>query len=336
MDSSLSVYQHPTLTVVIDDSQSFLESLAFQLDPHLAHKVFHDTQVAMDWLRHTHLQSKKNKMDPLHVGYDAQTESFERRSASIDLDRIYHIATDRQRFNMPAVLVIDYSMPQMNGVEFCREIRGLPCKKIMLTGQADEKIAVNAFNQKLIDSFIKKNDPDALSHLEAEIINLQKDFFRGQTHTLKDLLSRHSYAFLSDPAMEALVEQLCNRFHFVEFYLFPNPDGILFLDMQGKATLMVIETDASLIAHLEIARDQGAPPELLSALQELRLVPFFSDTGGVYRNVVGHHWLSYCLPPQVCHGYQDYYWAMFDLPPHYLQSPVYSYAEFLLDQAVGF
>lgn len=96
---------------------------------------------------------------------------------------------------------------------------------------------------------------------------------------------------------------------------------------------MVIETEASLITHFEIAHDQDAPPELLTNLRELRLVPFFSDTGGMYRDAVGHNWLSYCLPPQICRGQQDYYWAMFDLPPHYLQGMVYSFAEFLRNQA---
>lgn len=333
MDNLLPVYQHPTLTVLIDDSKSFLDSLAFQMNPHLARKVFHDAQAAINWLHHAHLHSIKNKNEPIRVGYDEQTESFERRSASIDLDRIYRVVLDQQRFYMPTVLVIDYAMPQLNGVEFCQAVQGLPCKKILLTGQADEKIAIDAFNQKLIDCFIKKNEPDALNHLETEIIKLQKDFFHERTSTLKDLLSRHSYSFLTDPAMEALVGQLCSRYRFVEYYLFPNPSGILFFDIQGKATLMVIETEASLISQLEIAQDQGAPPELLTALRELRLVPFFFDTGGMYRGAVGNDWLSYCLPPQVCRGRLDYYWALFDLPAHYLQGTVYSYAEFLRYQA---
>lgn len=329
MDNQLSVYQYPTLTVLIDDSQSFLDSLSFRLNPQLARRAFQDTQAALDWLHQAHLHATRNKSEPIRVGYDEQADSFEFRSASINLDRIYHTVMNQQRFDTPSVLVVDYSMPQMNGMEFCRAVKSLPCKKILLTGHADEKIAIDAFNDKLIDRFIRKNDPDAMSSLEAEIIKLQKDFFQEQTSTLKDLLSRHSYSFLTDPAMSALVEQLCSRYRFVEYYLFPNPAGILFFDAHGKATLMVIETEPGLIAHLEVAQDQGAPPELLAALRELRLVPFFFDTGGMYRNSVGQGWLAYCLPPQLCPGRQDYYWALFDLPPQYLPDPVYSYAEFL-------
>jgi hypothetical protein len=143
------------------------------------------------------------------------------------------------------------------------------------------------------------------------------------------LLLRHSYSFLNDSAIEALVKELSSRYQFVEYYLFPNPTGLLFFDIHGKATLLVLETKTGLQAHLEVAQDYGAPPELLAALKELKLVAFFSDTGGMYTDAVGEDWLAYCLPAQVCRGRVNYYWALFDLPPQYLHGSVYSYADFL-------
>lgn len=334
MDNHLSVYRHPTLTVLIDDSRSFLDSIAFQLNPQIVYKVFHDPLSAIDWLNHAHRYSTLS--DPLYARSDEQTNFFEWHSTSIDLSRIYQIALNRERFDMPSVLVIDYAMPQMNGLELCQAVRNLPCKKILLTGQADERIAVDAFNRKLIDRFIKKNDPDALNRLEAEIIQLQKDFFNEQTSILKNLLSGDAYSFLSDPAMGAVIAQLGSRYRFVEHYLFPHPSGVLFLDVQGKPTLMVIETEVGLISHIEVAQDLGAPQELLTALKEFRLVPFFSDTGGMYGDSISHDWLSYCLPPQICRGRQDYYWALFDLPAHYMKGAVYPYQNFLRKQGPSF
>lgn len=333
MDNLLSVYRHPALTVLIDDSQSYLDSIAFQLDPLLACKSFYDPLAAIGWLRNAYRQSVEN--DPIHVGYDEENDSFERRRAFIDLDLIYHVVMNRKRFDLPTVVVVDYVMPMMNGVAFCEAIRDLPCKKILLTGQADEGVAIDAFNRKLIDLFIKKNAPDAMTQLEAGIIRLQKAFFTERTRTLADLLSRHSYSFLSDPAMSVLVGELCKQYRFVEYYLFPNPEGILFLDSQGRATLMVVATRTSLTAQFEIAQDQDAPPELLAALRELRLVAFFSDTGGTYLDTIGDDWLQYCLPPQVCRGRQDYYWGLFDFPPAYLPSPVFPFDAFLKKQTGG-
>lgn len=334
MDILLPVYQHPTLTVLVDDSQRFLESLAFQLHPQLARKTFHDTHVALEWLQQAHRQFA-NRNQPIRVNFDEQTLSFERRTVAVEIDQIYRIVMNRQRFLMPSVLVIDYAMPQIDGLTFCQTVQDLPIKKILLTGQANENVAIDAFNRSLIDRFIKKSDQNALERLEIEIRSLQKIFFIEQSRTLKDLLVRHSYTFLSDPAMGVLVEQLCRRYGFVEYYLFPNPTGILFFDIQGKPTLMVVETESSLISQFEVAQDQSAPLELLTALRELQIVPFFSDTDEMYSDAISHDWLSYCLPAQICHGKQEFYWALFDLPSHYLQMPIYSYADFLRDQAAN-
>lgn len=331
MDDLLSVYKHPALTVLIDDSRSFLDSLTFQLNPRLAYKAFHDPQAAIDFLRHAYRYAAVDFHEPIQVGYDEQADSLEQRRATIALDPIYRTATNRQRFSIPAVLVVDYSMLHMNGVELCAAIRDLPCKKILLTGHADENIAVDAFNRNLIDRFIKKNEPNLVSRLEAELTALQKAYFLEQTRTLNNLLARHTYAFLADPAITALVEQLCDRHRFVEYYLFPNPDGILFFDGHGKATLMVLSTKQSILTQLELAQDQCAPPELLSALRELRLVTFFSDTGGMYQQEIGDDWLQYCLPAEICHGRQDYYWALFELPSRFLPDAIYPYEDFLHD-----
>src|SRR3954463_8254362 len=110
----LPVYTHPTLTVLVDDSDSFLRSLSFQLDPMLANKTFHDTTTALQWLR----QSAQEDGVPLHVNFDMQNLPADQCNVALDLERIYRIGEQRQRFATPSVLVVDYSMPQMNGLEF--------------------------------------------------------------------------------------------------------------------------------------------------------------------------------------------------------------------------
>jgi len=334
MDKQLAVYQHPVLTVLLDDSKNFLDSITFQFDPLLSCKNFTNPLETISFLRLAYQHAASQYNEPIRVGYDEQTDSLEQRLASINLDPIYRTVTNKQRFEIPAVLVVDYSMSQMSGMKFCEAIRELPCKKILLTGQADEGIAVEAFNRKLIDRFISKGDPKAIELLETGIVELQREFFLTKTNTLKDLLSRHTYTFLTDPAVSVLVSELSARYKFVEYYLFPNPDGILFFDVDGNATLMVLATQQNLITHFEVAQDQGAPLDLLAALQEFRLLPFFFDTGGMYLRDIGNDWLQYCLPPQICRGQQDYYWALFELPSHLLQGPVYSFAKHLYDQGL--
>lgn len=323
----LPVYTHPTLTVLIDDSDSFLKSLAFQLDPGLARKTFHDTSSALHWLR----QSAQPGETPLHVNFDTQNLPPDQCNVALDIERIWRISGQAQRFAVPSVLVVDYSMPQMNGLEFCQAVRHLPCKKILFTGAADEKIAVNAFNRGLIDRYIKKSDDDALDLLELEVLALQQSFFADQSETLRDLLVLHNYHFLQDEALAAVVRDLYRQHGFVEHYIFPNPSGILFFDLHGKARLMIIETEKGMQAQYEIARDSDAPASLLNALLERRVLPFFSDADGdgMYHPLIGENWYRYCSAPQVCRGGQTYFWALFDLPAHYCAAPVWSYDQYL-------
>ncbi len=324
---NLSIYTHPTLTVLLDDSDSFLRSMAFQLHPKLASKIFHDTSSALLWLQH----SRQAEDLTLQVNFDTQNLSPDHCNVVIDIERIYRISERPERFEIPSVLVVDYSMPQMNGLEFCQAVQHLPCKKIMFTGAADEKVAVTAFNRGLIDRYIKKSEDNALDRLEQEIVGLQEEFFREQSDTLRDLLVLHHFNFLRDPAFAQLVRQLATRHGFVEHYIFPNPSGILFFDSAGKATLMVVETAATMQSQFEIARDSEAPPSLLDALRECRVIPFFGGAGGdgMYSQAFGSHWHRYCKAPQICQGKENYLWALFDLPSRYLDSAVFSYEQFL-------
>lgn len=327
---ALPIYHHPSLTVLIDDSDSFLRSLSFQLDPSLASKAFHDTRAAIDWLA-GHSQDGA-KGDPLHASFDTYPNSHEECSVAFDIAQIHRISFERTRFNTPSVLVVDYSMPQMNGVEVCEALRHLPCKKILFTGVADEKVAVDAFNRGLIDRYIKKSDDDALDRLEAEIVALQKEFFAARSHPLREMLTLHDYSFVGDQAFAALVQSLARQHGFVEHYVYSNPPGILMYDSDGQAHLMVVETEAGMESHYEVACDNDAPPSLLAALRERCIVPWFREGDGMFSQTYAGNWHRYSAAAQVCHGTQDFYWALFKLEPGELEEPARPFADYLRER----
>jgi CheY-like chemotaxis protein len=324
----LPIYHHPSLTVLIDDSDNFLRSLSFQLDPTLASVAFHDTSSALTWLS----QQTGTSDQPdgaLSASYDTYPRGTAQCSVALDLEQIHRISFQRRRFMTPSVLVVDYSMPQMNGVELCEAVRHLPCKKILFTGAADEKVAVDAFNRGLIDRYIKKSDENALDRLESEIHALQREYFSARSEPLRDLLALHSYSFVADPAVTRLVRELVAEHGIVEHYLYPNPAGLLMYDSEGRAMLLAVETEAGMNAHYEIASDNGAPQSLLDALQERRVIPCFHDGDGMYTEAFANGWHKYIEPAQVCRGEQNYFWALFRLESGVIAKETYSYNEFL-------
>jgi CheY-like chemotaxis protein len=328
---TLPIYHHPSLTVLIDDSDSFLRSLAFQLDPSLASKAFCDTRSAIEWLdRQGDVEQAHDGQ--LHASYDTYPNSHQECNVAFDIEQIHRISFERKRFATPSVLVVDYSMPQMNGVQLCEALRHLPCKKILFTGVADEKVAVDAFNRGLIDRYIKKSDDDALDKLEAEIIALQREYFAARTDPLRDMLALHNYSFVSDPVFAALVSDLLKQHRIVEHYVYSSPAGILMYDSDGQAQLMVVETEASMDSHYEIAGDNDAPQSLLTALRERCIVPWFRQGDGMYSADFASGWHKYIAPAQVCRGAQNYYWALFKLEPGELAEPASSFSDYLRER----
>jgi len=327
---SLPIYQHPTMTVLVDDSVSFLHSLRFQLGPALPSTTFSDAGAALAWLRENSRDGSELEsfLSPCIDTYTHEPTPF---SVALRVGQLSQIARRARRFMTPSALVIDYSMPQMNGIEFCEAVKDLPCKKILLTGVADEKVAIAAFNRGLIDRYIRKSDPDALDRLEADLVALQREYFLAQSRVVHGLLSLHEYRFVGDPAIAALVDQVGRAYQIVEYYLYKSPSGFLMFDAEGRPHLLVIETEQGMRAHFEIACDNNAPPALLDALRERRVIPNFSggDGDGMYSKAFDAGWYNHTAPAQECRGRERYYWAMFDLDPAQLDGPVAPLSAFL-------
>src|SRR5206468_8133381 len=83
------------------------------------------------------------------------------------------------RFRDVSVVIIDYHMQEINGIDVCKELINHPSKKILLTGSPDkDKIAIDSFNSGIIHRFINKADPDFLPQLKQAIAQLKETYFR--------------------------------------------------------------------------------------------------------------------------------------------------------------
>lgn len=325
--TQLPVCYHPTLVVLVDDDTAFLESAAFQLSTFQPVVTFDDVHKAAAWLKNW-FANEQRSAPPLRVSHDDLTFSLDRRTVQLEVDHIFRQIHDIRRFLQPAVVIVDYEMPQMDGLTFCESLRDLPCKTILLTGTATELVAVRGFNEGLIDRYVRKGSDGSLPTLEADLAQLQKEYFIEQTYTMYDLLRRHSYAFLSDPAVARAVEGIMQQYQLVEYYLYPNPSGLLMLARDGKAHLMVIETEAGLLTHVEAAEAYDAPEALIRGLQNLELVPFFWPGAGMYTPACVD-WIDYCVQATPIEGKETYYYGLFEMPKHLLPQNITNHFSFI-------
>lgn len=81
-------------------------------------------------------------------------------------------ATHTERFGLTRVCVFDYAMLGMDGLQALGELTDHQGGRILLTGQADEHVAVSAFNRGLINQFIAKQAPDISQHLVLVVLRM--------------------------------------------------------------------------------------------------------------------------------------------------------------------
>jgi CheY-like chemotaxis protein len=200
----------------------------------------------------------------------------------IDINAIHKEIYNPERFSIPSVIVLDYSMPEMNGLEFCASLTNPYLKKILLTGQADTELAVQAFNAGLIDQFISKKDQNLERKLNQSIATLQQHYFNRSFKLISDpIIASGRSRFITNPQFIQYFNGIREQNSITEYYLLDEPySGFLLLDTKGELSLLLILAEEKMQNHIEKSRSNGAPPQLLQHLQDGTMIPLFNVAEG--------------------------------------------------------
>lgn len=171
------------------------------------------------------------------------------------------------RLSLARVFVVDYSMPAMSGLKVLSELPMWPGSRILLTGRADEQLAVSAFNSGFIQQFIPKQSPELRQRLTDAIATLLHKPDARYEQTWRTTLSREQSALLADPAVSAELEKMAAQHSWVEHVVLGAPFGVLALDNAAKASWLQLEPVDRLAELAEIAESQGLDSE---AVQQVR------------------------------------------------------------------
>lgn len=172
------------------------------------------------------------------------------------------------RFALQRVCVVDYSMPAMNGLEVLDELVDWPGERLLLTGRADEQIAVSAFNRGLIHQFIPKQSSDIARRLIAMIQRLLEMPPEPHGEAWRATLSREQMALLSTPEVGHRLSALAEKHRWVEHLVLGDPFGVLALDAAGQACWLQLEPRDRLGELAELAKLHGIEGTELKTIQD--------------------------------------------------------------------
>ncbi|MGI9327778.1 MAG: hypothetical protein ACR2PZ_21350 [Pseudomonadales bacterium] len=307
---ALSPYYHPTTVCFVDDNQSFLLSLDLELPEYWTHCSFVDPEEALQYLnREPLLPPLVDRCFSIESGHNANPVIH------LEMGMIEQEINHLERFARTSVAVIDYAMPSLDGLELCARLTDPYLQKAMLTGVADEKVAVAAFNEGLIDRFSAKHKLASTSKIIEFVDALKHVYFSQHTARLRNNLALDPPLFLLDQRIAHEVQRLMSDRKLIEYYLVTDPPGLLLLDAPGNLCRLLIADEAMLSSQLEFARQHAAPSTVIDALAQRRQLAYLWDTPDNYFGNEEYPWEEHLLPATVVEGDRRWYLALAEDPP---------------------
>ncbi|WBV66098.1 hypothetical protein PGH44_00390 [Legionella pneumophila] len=126
---SIPTCYFPSTAVFVDDSRDFLLNFVLQLDEGLAYRVFDSPFEALDCIKQKRCELELLSERCLSEYTEAKNCPLTNHTINLDLAAIHAEVYNSRRFSEISVVVVDYAMPGMDGLEFCRRIEDTNIKK---------------------------------------------------------------------------------------------------------------------------------------------------------------------------------------------------------------
>lgn len=300
---------HPTKVVVIDDNSEFLRSLNQDLSKaHASYQYFKNPQKALQYINETY------KPDPFPNRYieSLDEEQWEHRQLDVNIIDTHHEIYRSERFEEISTIIVDHSMPGMSGLQLCKQIKNPNIQKILLTGVADEHIAIHAFNEGIIHHYIRKQDLDMSYQLNQAVENAQWRYFNKLSEVAIKAITTADRTTnpIVDPNYHDFFKRIMKRGNFIEAYLCESMGSYLFLTQEGAAHGLVVNNEVQLEDAADSGEAQGVEPSLLQDLRTRKLMMWFHSSQGILEPEA-KDWKNHVYHPHTLQGMQETYYYIF-------------------------
>lgn len=266
MALKLSLFHRPGSVLFLDDDADYLDMLGMVIPPEWQVELFSRPGVF----------SERMRLEPSRWEADAsqQLQMIERKRHGHPLipQVLRYWAANPSRYQLAQTCVVDYAMPGTNGLNVLNTLLDWPGSRVLLTGQADEQIAIQAFNNGLIDQFIPKQTTDITERLLSVLNKLAYAAHPRLNTVWRGALRPLQQSFLQIPSVARALLKHATQ-HWVEYVVLDEPFGMLALDAQGHCQWMQLESTSILSELAELASSAGMGFDMVRAVQAGKVLP---------------------------------------------------------------
>ena len=254
-------YHRPNAFVFLDDDSSYLDTLASILPKEWPIQLFTNASRCL-----AYIQEQNSAWDQDMLAHQGLINSW-RSSESLIPAILEYWKSNGLRYGLTKICVVDFSMPAMNGLHFLQLLPGWLTNRVLLTGKADELIAVEAFNNGLIDRFVPKQTQQIGKHLVKILGELQDHPMAFYDGIWSGILKRDQYAILQESTVRRALKAIVKEQLWVEYFVIPEPFGLLALDMFSRAHWLQLELEKDLTAVADLASATGESADTIQKIQ---------------------------------------------------------------------
>ena len=260
MALTIPLFHRPGSILFLDDDTDYLEMLGMVIPAHWQAELFSRPAGF----------AARMQDEPARWETDAQRQvqmvEAWRQGQALVPQLLRYWANHPERYSLARTCVVDYAMPGTNGLTVLNNMLDWPGSRVLLTGQADEQIAVQAFNDGLIDQFVPKQATDITRHLLGVLRKLGYVAHPRLNAIWRGTLRPAQQSLLQMPSVAKALQNHTQQ-NWVEYVVLGEPFGLLGLDAHGRAHWFQLETSDGLHDLAELAATVGLRYDVTRAIE---------------------------------------------------------------------
>jgi len=282
-----------TKTLILDDDEMFLSELKEVLGNNHNYICFTDPIKAVEYL------AKQDFCLDWYTNGSVTTEEG-RGGYNINYNYIPSAILNNNRLNIASNVIVDYNMPTMSGIAFCKQIEQYRfLRKTLLTSSIESSEAINNLNCQIINSFIDKRDISKKGLLINHIKKQEEIFFAttGRLVTESLFIENNKHPFLSKE-YSAIIRRILIDYKIEQYYLVSKSGVYLMIDSDSKEYYVFLLSSDSIKEMSLEAEDNNLGQEMCDALNNKEKAICFYDKDNTSDWPVFNKWEKYLYPVQ--------------------------------------